>query len=285
MDKISKDHYLKFKKALSGKKLFLTPGCHDPLSAKLIEKEKFNFIFIGGFALSSGQYGYPDAGIITLSELVNSTRKIQRSTSLPCIVDADTGFGGTINIHRTVRDLADVGVAALIIEDQQFPKKCALTEKVKILNFQESCERIKAAVKAAKENKKQDIGIIARTDAYPVLGIKETVKRIKKFKSLGADAIFATGIDTKKDLEIISKYKNLNLMLNITQNVEFSIKDLKKCGIKFAIYSQSILNGYIDTTKTILKTIKQESIPKSKNLSNDTLSILDFQKVLKIEKN
>ena len=249
MDKISKDHYLKFKKALSGKKLFLTPGCHDPLSAKLIEKEKFNFIFIGGFALSSGQYGYPDAGIITLSELVNSTRKIQRSTSLPCIVDADTGFGGTINIHRTVRDLADVGVAALIIEDQQFPKKCALTEKVKILNFQESCERIKAAVKAAKENKKQ-----------------ETVKRIKKFKSLGADAIFATGIDTKKDLEIISKYKNLNLMLNITQNVEFSIKDLKKCGIKFAIYSQSILNGYIDTTKTILKTIKQESIPKSKNL-------------------
>ena len=84
---------------------------------------------------------------------------------------------------------------------KQFPKKCALTEKVKILNFQESCERIKAAVKAAKENKKQDIGIIARTDAYPVLGIKETVKRIKKFKSLGADAIFATGIDTKKDLE------------------------------------------------------------------------------------
>ena len=200
-------------------------------------------------------------------------------------MDADTGFGGTINIHRTVRDLADVGVAALIIEDQQFPKKCALTEKVKILNFQESCERIKAAAKAAKENKKQDIGIIARTDAYPVLGIKETVKRIKAFKSLGADVIFATGIDTKKDLEIISKYKNLNLMLNITQNVEFTIQDLKKCGIKFAIYSQSILNGYIDTTKTILKTIKQESIPKSKNLSNDTLGILDFQKVLKIERN
>ena len=74
-------------------------------------------------------------------------------------------------------------------------------------------------------------------------------------------------------------------MLNITQNVEFTIQDLKKCGIKFAIYSQSILNGYIDTTKTILKTIKQESIPKSKNLSNDTLGILDFQKVLKIEKN
>jgi len=140
-------------------------------------------------------------------------------------------------------------------------------------------------VKAAKENKKQDIGIVARTDAYPVLGIKETVKRIKAFKSLGADIIFATGIDTKKDLEAISKYSNLNLMLNITQNVEFSIKDLKKCGIKFAIYSQSILNGYIDTTKTILKTIKQESIPRSKNLSNDTLNILDFQKVLKIEKN
>jgi 2-methylisocitrate lyase-like PEP mutase family enzyme len=285
LDKIAKNHYPYFKKALKNKNLYLTPGCHDPLTAKLIEKENFQFIFIGGFALSSGQYGYPDAGLITLSELADSTRKIQRSTNIPCIVDADTGFGGTINIYRTVRDLAEIGVAALIIEDQEFPKKCALTEKVKILNFKESCKRIKAAVKASKENKKQDIGIIARTDAYPVLGIKETVKRIKAFKSLGADVIFSTGIDTKEDLEAISKYKNLNLMLNITQNVEFSIKDLKKCGIKFAIYSQSILNGYIDTTKNILKTIKQESIPRSKNLSNDTLNILDFQKVLKIEKN
>ena len=285
MDKIFKNHYPYFKKVLASKNTFLVPGCHDPLSAKLIEKEKFKFIFIGGFALSSGQYGYPDAALITLSELANSTRKIQRSTNVPCIVDADTGFGGTINIYRTVRELADIGVAALIIEDQEFPKKCALTEKVKILDFKESCERIKAAVKAAKENKKKDIGIIARTDAYPILGINETIKRIKAFKSLGADAIFATGIDTKKDLEKISKYKNLNLMLNITQNVEFSIPDLKKSGIKFAIYSQSILNGYIDTTKTILKTIKQESIPRSKNLSNDTLNILDFQKVLKIEKN
>jgi 2-methylisocitrate lyase-like PEP mutase family enzyme len=265
--------------------LFLAPGCHDPLSAKLIEKEKFKFIFIGGFALSSGQYGYPDAGLITLTELANSTRKIQRSTNIPCIVDADTGFGGTINVYRTVRDLADIGVAALIIEDQEFPKKCALTEKVKILNFKESCERIKTAVKAAKENKKQDIGIVARTDAYPILGINETVKRIKKFKSLGADVVFVTGIDTKKDLEKISKYKKLNLMLNITQNIEFSIQDLEKRGIKFAIYSQSILNGYIDTTKNILKVIKKKNIPKSKNLSNGTLNILDFQKVLRIEKN
>ena len=285
MDKKFKNHYPYFKTALKIKKLFLAPGCHDPLSAKLIEKENFKFIFIGGFSLSSGQYGYPDAGLITLSELVNSTRKIQRSTNVPCIVDADTGFGGTINIYRTVRDLSDIGVAALIIEDQKFPKKCALTEKVKILNFNESCERIKAAVKAAKNSNKQDIGIIARTDAYPVLGINETIKRIKKFKSLGADAIFATGIDTKKDLKKISKYKKLNLMINITQNVEFSIQDLKKCGIKFAIYSQSILNGYIDTTKTILKTIKRGNIPNSKNLSNDTLNILDFKKVLKIEKN
>ena len=285
MNKISKNSYSLFKKAISGKKLFLTPGCQDPLSAKLIEKQKFNFVFIGGFAVSSSQYGFPDAGLFTLTELVDSTRRIQQATKLPCIVDADTGFGGTINIFRTVRDLAETGAAALIIEDQEFPKKCALTEKVKILNFKDSCERIKAAVKASKANNKRDIGIIARTDAFPVLGIKKTVERIKKFNSLGADAIFVTGIDTKKDLEQISKYKKFNLILNITQNVEFTIKDVRASGIKFAIYSQSILNGYIDTTNKILQTIKKENIPVSKNLSNDTLKLLDFDKILTIEKN
>ena len=285
MSKNSKNFYYTFKKALSSKQLLLAPGCQDPLSAKLIESHKFKLVFIGGFALSASQYGYPDAGIISLTELTESTRKIQSAINIPSIVDADTGFGGAINIYRTVRDLADAGAAALTLEDQQFPKKCALTKEVKILNFKDSCERIKTAVKAARENKKQDIAIIARTDAYPILGITETITRIKKYKSLGADAIFVTGIDTKQDLNIISKYKYLNLMLNIHPKIKFTINDLKKSGIKIAIYSQSILNAYIDATNSVLKTIKKGSIPKSKNLSGDTLNLLDFNKFLKIEKN
>ena len=285
MKKNPRTFYANFKKALSSKNVIIAPGCQDPLSAKLIQKNNFKFIFIGGFALSSSQYGYPDAGLITLSELISSTKKIQNAISLPCIVDADTGFGGAINIHRTVRDLADLGVAALTIEDQQFPKKCALTKKVKILNYNDACRRIEVAVKAAKINKKKDIAIIARTDAYSLLGIEATVKRIKKYKSLGADAIFVTGIDTKKDLIKISRYNNLNLMINIHPKVKFNITDLKKFGIKIAIYSQSILNGYIDSTNHVLEEIKKGQIPKSKNLSGDTLDLLDFQKFLQIEKN
>ena len=265
--------------------LISAPGIFDGISARMADQFEFDLLYMTGYGTVASHLGVPDAGIASYADMVGRVQMIASVVKTPFIADGDTGYGGLLNMHHTVKGYEAAGAAGIQIEDQEFPKKCALTEKVKILNFQESCERIKAAVKAAKENKKQDIGIVARTDAYPVLGIKETVKRIKAFKSLGADVIFATGIDTKKDLEAISKYKNLNLMLNITQNVEFSIKDLKKCGIRFAIYSQSILNGYVDTTKTILKTIKQELIPRSKNLSNDTLNILDFQKVLKIEKN
>lgn len=280
-----KNFYNSFNKALLSKKGIIAPGCGDPLSAKLIQKKKFKFIFIGGFTLSSSQYGYPDAGLITLSELVDAAKKIQNSVNIPCIVDADTGFGGVVNVHRTVRDLANLGVAALTIEDQQFPKKCALTKEVKILDFNDACQRIKVAVNAAKINKKKDIGIIARTDAYSLFGIEEAAKRIKIYKSLGADAVFVTGINTKEDLIKISKYKNLNLMINIHPKIKFKIDDLKKYGIKITIYSQSILNGYIDSTNFVLEKIKNGSIPKSKNLSKNTLDLLDFKKFLQIEKN
>ena len=108
-----------FKKYSKDKKFYNLPTCHDPLTAKLIEKKGFKISFIGGFALSSSSIGYPDASLITLSELVNSTRIICNQTKLPVVVDADTGFGGMVNVYRTVKDLANAGASALIIEDQK----------------------------------------------------------------------------------------------------------------------------------------------------------------------
>ena len=178
----------KLKKFLNDKNSYKVPSCHDPLTAKLIEKKGFKVSFIGGFALSSASLGYPDASIITQKELVDATRSICNQTKNPIIVDADTGFGGLANVYKTIKDLEQAGASAVILEDQIFPKRCALTKKVKLLDLKKSEKRIKTAIKASKEN--NNILIFARTDALSVGSIKESIKRAKMFKKLGAHAVF-----------------------------------------------------------------------------------------------
>ena len=157
-----------------------------------------------------------------------------------------------------------------------------LTDKVKLLNLKDAKERLSTAIKAAKENK--NIFIIARTDALTSGSITEALKRSLEYKKLGADAIFITGINSLKEIKYIkNQLRNIPLMLNITQNVKFSIKDVSKNKFKFALFSQQILNGYIDSTKKILELIKKNKIPKSINKASDTLSLLEFEKYLKIE--
>ncbi len=273
---------LKLKKYLNDNKCYSLPTCHDPLSAKLIESKGFKISFIGGFALSSASLGFPDASLITQKELVNATNSICNHTNLPVIVDADTGFGGQANVYRTVKDLEAAGASALVLEDQVFPKRCALTNQVKLLNLKDSKERILTAIKASKENR--NILVIARTDALTAGSMNEALKRSSEYKKLGADAIFITGINSLEQIKIIKKnIKKVPLMLNITQNVRFKLKDVSKNRFKFALFSQQILNGYIDSTKKTLDLIKKNKIPKFKNKASDTLSLLEFEKYLAIE--
>jgi methylisocitrate lyase len=269
-------------KFLKDKNSYKVPSCHDPLTAKLIEKNGFKVLFIGGFALSSASLGYPDASIITQKELVDATRLICSQTKSPIIVDADTGFGGLSNVYKTVTDLEQAGASAVILEDQVFPKRCALTQKVRLLDFKKSEKRIKIAIKASKES--NNILIFARTDALSVGSIKETIKRCKMFKKLGADAVFITGINTLREIKLIKQnLKRIPLIINITQDIKFNIEDIKKNDFKFILYSQQLLNSYIDTTNATLRLIKNNKNPKFKNKASDTLSLLNFKKYLSIE--
>ena len=274
----------KLKKFLNDKNSYKVPSCHDPLTAKLIEKKGFKVSFIGGFALSSASLGYPDASIITQKELVDATKSICNQTKNPIIVDADTGFGGLANVYKTVKDLEQVGASAVILEDQIFPKRCALTKKVKLLDLKKSEKRIKTAIKASKEN--NNILIFARTDALSVGSIKESIKRAKMFKKLGANAVFITGINTLREIKLIKQnLKRIPLIINITQDIKFNISEIKKSDFKFILYSQQLLNSYIDTVNATLKLIKNNKNPKFKNKASDTLSLLNFKKYLSIENN
>lgn len=272
------------KKYLKDKKSYKAPSCHDPLSAKIIEKHGFRVSFIGGFALSSASLGYPDASIITEKELVDATKVICSQTKNPIIVDGDTGFGGLANVYKTVKDLEQVGASAVILEDQEFPKRCALTKKIKLLDLKNSEKRIKTAVKAAKES--NNILIFARTDALSGGSLKEAIKRAKSFRKLGADAIFITGINSLEEIKLIKRtLKSIPLIINITQDIKFDLVDIKKNDFKFILYSQQLLNSYIDTTNATLKLIKNNKNPKFKNKASDTLALLNFKKYLAIEEN
>ena len=271
---------LKLRNYLKDKKSYKIPTCHDPLSIKLIEKKGFKIGFIGGFALSSASYGYPDASVISRKELVDSTKLICNQSKIPIIVDADTGFGDLKNVYKTVKDLAQAGASAIILEDQVFPKRCALTDKVKLLDIKNATKRIQTAVKASKKLK--NILIIARTDALTTNSIKEAVFRANLFKKVGADAIFVTGINTVKQLNSITKeITNIPLIINITQNIKFNVSEIKKGRFKFVLYSQQILNSYVDSTNQTLNLIKRNKNPKYKNKADDTLSLLEFEKHLK----
>lgn len=274
---------IKLKKYLKDKSSYKVPSCHDPLSAKIIEKKGFKVSFIGGFALSSASLGYPDASIITQKELVDATQLICKQTKNPIIVDGDTGFGGMANVYKTVKDLEYVGASAVILEDQIFPKRCALTNKIKLLDLINSKKRIETAVKASKEN--NNILVFARTDALSCGSIKESIKRARLFKKIGADAIFITGINTIKEIKLIKdNLKNIPLIINITQNIKFDLKDLDTNDFKFILFSQQLLNSYIDSINNTLSLIKNNKNPEFTNKASDTLDLLNFEKYLEIDK-
>ena len=117
----------KLKNLLDQKGIVVMPGCYDALSAKLIEREKLNVGFMSGFAVSSTRLGMPDTGLISFSEMAEQVRNICNVTSIPIIFDGDTGYGNVVNIYRTVRGFADAGAAAIMIEDQKWPKTVSYT--------------------------------------------------------------------------------------------------------------------------------------------------------------
>ena len=145
-------------------------------------------------------------------------------------------------------------------------------------------KRIKTAIKASKKAK--GILIIARTDALTANSVKEAVNRANLYKKLGADAIFITGINNTKQADLISKeVKNIPLFINITEKIKFNMNKIKKSSFKFILYSQQVLNSYVDSTNQTLDLIKKNKNPKFKNKASDTLNLLELKRYLKIKQN
>lgn len=191
--------------------LVTAPGVYDGLSARIAEAAGFDALYISGGAISRSM-GYPDVGLVTQTEMVKRLEEIRAVTSLPLIVDADTGYGNAINVLRTIRAYERAGAAALHIEDQLEPKRCGHYAGKEIISVNEMEQKIQAAVAAREQS---ELIIIARTDARAVLGLAAAIERGNAYAEAGAELIFVEAPQSLEEIEQIANTVHAPLLINM----------------------------------------------------------------------
>ncbi|MDC1220953.1 isocitrate lyase/PEP mutase family protein [bacterium] len=275
----------RLKNLLDQKGIVVMPGCYDALSAKLIEREELNVGFMSGFAVSSTRLGMPDTGLISFSEMAEQVRNICNVTSIPIIFDGDTGYGNAVNVYRTVRGFADAGAAAIMIEDQKWPKKCGHTKGKDVVEVDEANSRIKAAVDASKMNNK-DILVMARTDAIATRGLDDAIKRMQKFSELGADILFVEAIKSKEDMKRVIKEVPGHHMINLIEDGEtplLEMNELEDIGFKIAVFPLTLMSASVKTMQESLKNMKNKTYNTNVSKFSDLRDIVGFNEYYEIE--
>ena len=213
-------------------------GVFNPMSALIAERVGFRALYFSGAAFSAS-LGIPDIGLFTLDELTTAVRWVTRATTLPLIVDADTGFGEAINVHRTVTDLEEAGAAAIQIEDQVMPKRCGHLDGKQIVSAEEFGVKIRAASEA-----RQSSLIIARTDSKAVYGMSEAVRRGKLYLEAGADIIFPEALESEAEFGEYSRLVDAPLLANMTEfgkTPYLTAERFGKLGYKLVIFPVTAL--------------------------------------------
>jgi methylisocitrate lyase len=214
------------------------PGAHHALAGLLAKRAGFKALYLSGAALSAS-LGLADLGILGLDELCLFTRMVSRATGLPLIVDGDTGFGGTLNVMRTVREIEDAGAAAIQIEDQALPKKCGHLNDKRLVAPDEMAAKICAAARARRH-----LRIIARTDAVAVEGIDAALVRARLYRAAGADAIFPEALTTEEMFRTFAREIDAPLLANMTEfgrTPYFTAKQFEDFGFAMVIWPVSSL--------------------------------------------
>jgi 2,3-dimethylmalate lyase len=189
-----------FKQYILSDDILVMPGAHDALCARIIEASGHKALTMGGYSISASLLGRPDVSLLTLTEMADCYRRVADLVDIPLFVDGDTGFGGVLNVRRTVKEFERAGVAGMFIEDQVFPKRCGHMKDKQVIPAEEMVAKVKAAVDARVDD---DFVIMARTDALAVNGLEDAIERGNLFRSAGADLIFVeapTSVDQMRTI-------------------------------------------------------------------------------------
>jgi 2-methylisocitrate lyase-like PEP mutase family enzyme len=219
---------------LAGEALVVAPGAYDCLTARIVEQAGFPAVYMTG-AGTAASLGYPDYGLVTMSEMAANAARIAAAVAAPVIADADTGFGNELNVVRTVREYAAAGVAALHIEDQVFPKRCGHLDRKQVIGADEFLSKVRAA---AENRPDPDLVLIARTDARAVLGFEEAVERANRALEAGADVAFLEAPQTAQELAEVPRRVEGPCLLNVVaagKTPDVSLAQAAQLGYRLAI--------------------------------------------------
>jgi methylisocitrate lyase len=217
------------------------PGAPNALAGRLIEEAGFSAVYISGATLSAGVLAMPDVGLFTLTELVQQVEYLTARVGIPVIVDADTGFGGVVNVERTVTQLERAGAAAIQLEDQELPKRCGHLSGKTLVSTQEMCEKL-AAASAARAD--ENTVFIGRTDARGVEGFDATVDRARQYIAAGADWIFPEALASRDEFQAFAKAIDRPLVANMTEFGKgplLDFDDLAAMGYRVVLYPVTLL--------------------------------------------
>jgi 2,3-dimethylmalate lyase len=245
------------RKILDGGEFIIAPGAYDALTARLVVAAGFPVVYATGAGISNSQLGLADMGLLTMTEMLEQSRRMVSAVDVPVITDIDTGYGNAVNLYRTVKEFQRAGVAAVQIEDQVIPKKCGHFTGKQVIPFDESVLKIKAAVEARGDS---NLVIIARTDAIAVEGFDEAMRRARAYHEAGADALFVEAPRTREQMVAIGRDLPGIKIANIVEGGHTPIvpaKDLMAMGFRLAIYANMVLRSSIKAIQKSLAHLRE----------------------------
>ncbi|MEH2301648.1 MAG: oxaloacetate decarboxylase [Nostoc sp.] len=232
----------KLRQLLTCPEIIVIPGVYDCLGAKLVEQTGFEVVATSGFGIAASTLGLPDYGFVTATEMLYSVGRIAQSVNIPLIADLDTGYGNALNVVRTIKDAVQLGVAGVLLEDQEWPKKCGHFEGKRVISQAEHVGKIRAAVEARGDS---SLVIIARTDVRAPLGLEEAIARGRAYIAAGADILFVEAPQSIEELKAIAAaFPDVPLVANIVEGgktPEVSVAELQQLGFKIVFFPLTAL--------------------------------------------
>ncbi len=242
--------------------ILVAPGVFDALSARLVEVCGFEAVYASGGAIAR-TLGFPDLGLVSLWEVAEVLRRVCRATRLPVVADADTGYGGLLNVHRTVREWEEAGAAALHLEDQALPKRCGQYEGIRLVSPEEMVARVRAAVEARRDG----LVVIARTDARAVEGLEAAVDRANAYAEAGAEALFVQGLRSLEEVAEVARRLPRPLVVNVPSGARWRPDDLQEAGCRLAIYAGELQRAALAAVRRVAERLREEGFVDSAALA------------------
>ncbi|WP_019516914.1 isocitrate lyase/PEP mutase family protein [Sphingomonas sp. Mn802worker] len=239
---------------LATKQFFVVPGIHDMITAVIADRVGFDIVYGTGYWLTASGYGLPDAGLVSYTQMLDRHATIMRTSKAALIADADTGFGGLLNVQHTVRGYEAAGISAIQIEDQEFPKKCGHTPGRRVIPVEDMVQKIRVAAET-----RDDMLIIARTDARQAEGMDAVLRRLEAYAKAGADVLFPEAMESEEEMRLACATFEQPVMANMANGGSTPMLNgsvLADVGYAFAIYpslSSLIAASAIETAFTRLR--------------------------------